>query len=139
MRLVVGAKPRLSACLLVALALTACGTGNRERDAEAVVESFHAALQSGDGQAACDELSEEVASKLEQQEGKPCEEAIVSLKIPKGGSVAVRHVEMRNAYMGLAEGSADFLEEGAHGWEIAAAGCQPAAASNQPYECELEG
>jgi hypothetical protein len=139
MRLVVGAKPRLAACLLVALALTACGTGNREHDAEAVAESFHAALQSGDGQEACNALSDDAASKLEQQEGKPCDEAILTLKIPKGGSVAVRRVEMLGAYMGLAEGSADFLEEGPDGWEIAAAGCQPAAGSNEPYECELEG
>ena len=103
-----------------------------------MTEAFHAALESGDGNAACEQLSEEAASKLEQQEGKPCEKAILSLKIPKGGTVAVRRVELRNAYMGLAEGSADFLEEGPHGWRISAAGCEPVAA-DRPYECELEG
>ena len=134
-------RPRaaFAACVLIALSLAACGNGDRERDAAAVTQAFHRALQSGDGNAACDQLSEEAASKLEQQEGKPCEEAILTLKIPKGGTVAVRRVELRNAYMGLAEGSADFLEEGPHGWEIAAAGCEPGASSDQPYDCELEG
>ena len=54
---------------LIALALAGCGTGVRERDAAGVAERFHAALASGDGQAACDQLSEETASKLEQQDG----------------------------------------------------------------------
>ena len=132
-----GRRPILVVCL-VALAVAGCGTGDRQRDAAAVAERFHAALESGDGKAACDELSEETASKLEQQEGKPCEESILSLKIPKGGTVAVSRVEITSAYMGLAEGSADFLEEGPEGWEIAAAGCK-ATTTDQPYECELEG
>jgi hypothetical protein len=132
-----GPKPAVFACL-VALPLAACGTGGRADDAAAVVERFHAALEAGDGQAACDELSEEAASKLEQQEKKPCEEAILGLDIPKGGTVAVRSVEMRSAYAGLAEGGADFLDEGPEGWKISAAGCQ-ATAAEQPYECELEG
>jgi hypothetical protein len=133
----VGAKPAVFACLL-ALPLAACGTADRERDAAAVSERFHAALESGDGQAACDELSEETASKLEQQEKKPCEEALLELELPKGGTVAVRRVEMRSAFMGLAEGSADFLDEGPEGWKVSAAGCEPTA-PERPYECELEG
>ena len=125
------------ACVL-AIAVTGCGTGEREDDAAAVAERFHAALDSGDGQAACTELSEETASKLESQEQKPCEEAILTLELPKGGTVAVKRVEMRSAFAGLAEGGADFLDEGPEGWKISAAGCEPTAAE-QPYECELEG
>jgi hypothetical protein len=137
--LVVGPKPVYVACLLVALLLTACGTGNRARDAASVSERFHAALESGDGQAACEQLSEETASALEQQEKKSCDEAILSLDIPKGGTVRVERVEITSAYMGLAEGSADFLDEGPEGWKISAAGCTPSSSSDQPYECELEG
>ena len=129
----------LLAALLVALPLTACGTGDRERDAAAVSETFHAALEQGDGQKACDQLSEEAASKLEQQENKPCEEAILTLELPKGGTAAVRRVEVTSAYIGLAEGTADFLDEGPEGWKISAAGCEPSAASDVPYECEVEG
>jgi hypothetical protein len=134
----VGPKLLLVGCLIGALLMAACGTGKRERQAAGVAERFHAALESGDGQAACDQLSEETASKLEQQEKKPCEEAILGLDLPKGGRVAVERVEMLNAYMGLAEGTADFLDDGPKGWKISAAGCQPTAAE-QPYECELEG
>jgi hypothetical protein len=125
------------ACLL-AWPLAACGTADRERDAAAVAERFHAALEADDGQAACEELSEETASKLEQQEKRPCEEAILGLELPKGGTVAVPRVEMRSAYTRVAEGGFDFLNEGPEGWKISAAGCRPTAAE-QPYECELEG
>jgi hypothetical protein len=125
-------------CLLALVAASGCGTGDRADDAAAVATRFHAALEAEDGQAACEELSEETASTLEQQEKKPCEEAILELELPKGGTVAVRRVEMRSAYTGLAEGGADFLDEGPEGWKISAAGCKPTA-PDQPYDCELEG
>jgi hypothetical protein len=133
----VGPKPAVVACLL-ALPLAACGTANRERDAAAVAESFHAALEANDGQAACEELSEDTASKLEQQEEKPCEEAILALELPKGGTVTVGEVEVRSAYAELSTGAADFLNEDPEGWKISAAGCRPTA-PEQPYECLLEG
>jgi hypothetical protein len=133
----VGARFRLSGCLL-ALVAAGCGSGDRADDAAAVTERFHAALEAEDGRAACDELNTETASKLAQQEKKPCEEAILELELPKGGTVAVRRVEMRSAYTALAEGSADFLGEGPDGWKISAAGCKPTA-PDQPYDCELEG
>jgi hypothetical protein len=133
----VGPKPALVACL-VALAAAGCGTGDREDDAAAVVERFHAALERDDGRAACEELSEETASKLEQEEGKPCVEAILDLDLPKGGTVGFRRVEMRSAYADLAEGGTDFLNEGPSGWKISAAGCRETA-PEQPYDCELEG
>ena len=129
----------LLAAVLIALPLAACGTGARARDAAAVAERFHAALEKGDGQAACDQLSEETASKVEQQEGKPCEQAILTLKLPKGGTAAVRDVEVTSAYIGLAEGTVDFLDEGPEGWKISAAGCQPSSSSDQSYDCEVEG
>ena len=88
---------------------------------------------------ACGQLSEETVSKLEQQEKKPCEQAILTLKLAKGGSAAVRRVEITSAYVRLTGGSADFLDEGPEGWRISAAGCKPGASSDQPYECEVEG
>jgi hypothetical protein len=129
----------LLACLLVvASAFAACGTADRERDVAAVTERFHAALEADDGGAACDELSEETVSKLEQEEKKPCEEAVLELELPRGGTVAYRRVEVRSAEARLAEGGSDFLDEGPAGWKISAAGCEPTT-PEQPYECELEG
>jgi hypothetical protein len=129
----------LLAALLIAVPLAACGTGARERDAAAVAERFHAALEHRDGRGACDELSAQTASKVEQQEGKPCEQAILTLKLPKGGTAAVRRVDVTSAYIGLAGGSADFLDEGPEGWKVSAAGCKAASSSDQPYDCEVEG
>jgi hypothetical protein len=132
----VGAKPAVFACL-VAAPLAACGTADRERDVAAVVERFHAALEAGDGQAACRELSDEAASKLEREEREPCEEAILALELTSGGTVTFRRVEIRNAYADVDEGGTDFLSEGAEGWKISAAGCRPTG-PERPYECELE-
>jgi hypothetical protein len=133
----VGPQVAAAACLL-ALAVAGCGSGERADDAAAVSERFHAALEADDGAAACDELSEETASKLEQQEKKPCEEAILELELPKGGSVAGTRVHITNAVTTLAEGDSDFLDEGPDGWKISAAGCMPTL-PDQPYDCELEG
>ena len=127
----------LAACLS-SLALAGCGAGERADDAAAVAERFHAALQAGDGQAACDELSEETASKLEQQEKKPCEEAVLELDLPKGATVSETSVDITSAVATLAEGGADFLDEGPDGWKVAATGCVPTL-PDQPYDCELEG
>jgi len=132
----VGPRNASLACLL-ALALAGCGTATREDDAGSVAQRFHAALADGDGQAACDELSEETASKLEQQEKKPCEEAILSLELVKGGTVADTRVYVTGALTTLAGGRSDFLDEGPDGWRVSAAGCEPTAPS-QPYDCELE-
>jgi hypothetical protein len=124
--------------MLAASALAACGTGEREADVTAVVERFHAALDARDGAAACDELSEETASKLEQQDERPCEEAILELDIPRGRAVADVRVEPLSAFALLADGGADFLDEGPQGWKVSAAGCTPTL-PDQPYECTLEG
>jgi hypothetical protein len=132
----VGPKPAVFACLL-ALPLAACGTGDRDRDAGAVAERFHAALERNDGKAACAELNPATASKLEQEEKKPCEGAITSLQLPKGGTVADTRVYVTSALASLAEGTVDFLDESSEGWWISAAGCKPAE-PKQPYDCELE-
>jgi hypothetical protein len=133
-------KPRAAvvACLLLASPLAACGTADRERDVAAVTERFHAALEAGDGKAACAELSEETASKLEQQEKEPCEKAILGVELPKGGTVGASGVYVQSAYASLAQGGTDFLSKGPEGWTISAAGCRPRG-TQQPYECELEG
>lgn len=129
--------PRVApvACLLV-LALGGCGAAEREDDAAAAAERFHAALEGGDGQAACEQLIQETASSLEQQEKKPCEQAILSLELPEGGTVADAGVYVTSAFAHLAEGGTDFLDEGPDGWRVSAAGCEPTAPS-QPYNCEL--
>jgi hypothetical protein len=122
-------------CALVALA--GCGANDRPDDVAAVAERFGAALEREDGVAACAELRETTASALEQQQGEPCEQAILRLELPSGGSAAGTSVYVTDASVVLAEGSTTFLDEGSDGWKVTAAGCRPAA-PELPYECELE-
>jgi hypothetical protein len=102
-----------------------------------VAERFHAALEQRDGEAACAELSEETASMLEQQEGAPCEEAVLSLELPRGGTAAGSGVYVRSASVELVEGATTFLDEDPRGWKLSA-GCTPTA-PDLPYDCVLEG
>jgi hypothetical protein len=122
----------------LAAAALGCGTAGRESDAAAVAERFAAAVAGRDGEAACAELSEETAGRLEQQEDAPCEEAVLRLDLPAGGKVAETGVWVRSASVRMVEGATTFLDEGAHGWRVTAAGCTPTA-RDQPYDCELEG
>lgn len=128
----------LTAALLAAAALcSACGATQRDDDATAVVQRFQAALDAGDGAPACAELSEDTSQALEDQQGRPCEEAILSIELPTGEQVGYTSVEVTSAAVSLVEGGTLFLSEAAGRWEIAAAGCSPTA-PELPYECELE-
>jgi hypothetical protein len=130
---------RIVGLVLAATTLcTGCGASDRAPDAAAVAERFQTAVESDDGKAACAELSEEAASKLEQQEGAPCEEAILRLELPTGADAAKTRVYVTSASVSLAEGGTLFLNEASDGWEVAAAGCRPTA-PELPFDCELEG
>jgi hypothetical protein len=134
---------RAAALLTATLALacptlTACGTGEKERDAAAVTERFHVALEREDGRAACRELSAAATSAVERDEGRSCEEAILSLDLPRGAAAGASCVFQLSASVEHGDGSATFLSEGPAGWKVTAAGCTPTS-PDQPYECELEG
>jgi hypothetical protein len=130
--------PLLVLAVLAAGLCTGCGASDRAPDAAGVVERFQTALGSRDGKSACAQLSEETARKLQQQERRPCEQAILDLQLPTGGAVARTSVYVTSAYVSLAEGPTLFLDEAPEGWEISAAGCR-ASAPEMPYDCELEG
>jgi hypothetical protein len=123
---------------LACLTLTACGTGEKERDAAAVTERFHSALEREDGRAACGELSAAAARAVEREEGRSCADAILSLDLPRGAAAGASRVYLRSASVELADGSATFLSEGPAGWKVTADGCTPTS-PDQPHECELEG
>jgi hypothetical protein len=134
----VGTRLAAAAAFAVCVAMGGCGASDRAPDAAAVAERFHAALDEGDGEAACAELAEETRSKLEQQEKAPCDEAILELELPRGGAAASTDVYLTTASVSLAEGGTTFLDDFDQGWKVSAAGCVPTA-PEQPYECELEG
>ena len=127
----------IATLLGLAFVLSACGTANRAADAAAVAERFQTALDGGDGATACAELSEETSKALEQQEGEPCDEAILGLELPTGSRVGDTQVEVTSAAVSMLGGGTLFLSESPGGWEISAAGCSPTA-PDRPFDCELE-
>lgn len=129
--------PVLATVVLLALACLCAGCGERSDDAAAVVERFQTALDGKDGGGACAELSEQTASALEQQEGHPCDEAILDVHLATSREVAQTSVYVTSASVSLVDGGTLFLEEASDGWEISAAGCRPSA-PDHPFDCELE-
>ena len=121
-----------------AILLSGCGPSADRNAARAVTDRFFAALGSGDGDRACEQLSPNTRSELESQERKPCREAITSLGL-EGAPVASVHVYMLNAMTELANGDTAFLENGAEGWRLSAVGCKSSEKpADRPYDCELE-
>jgi hypothetical protein len=127
----------LAAALAVAFA--GCGTGDDQDQARATVQQFAAALARGDGGAACSLLSEDLAQEIEQQEGKPCADAIGSLQVQPGAVDRVQ-VFITNAKADLAGGRSAFLDRAADGWRLSALACEPQGGkpADQPFDCEVQ-
>lgn len=117
-----------------ALSLAACSASAEERPATATAQSFQAAVQRGDGAAACALLSSGAASKLESASGSSCNKAILGLGLD-GGSVASVAVWGSTA-QARTGGGVLFLDELASGWRVRAAGCKPVP--DKPYDCDVE-
>ena len=129
--------PILATVVLLVLSCLCAGCAERSDDAAAVAERFQAALDGRDGAGACAELSDATANALEQQDGHPCDEAILDLDLGVGGGVAETSVYVTSASVSLGDGGTLFLDEAPGGWEISAAGCRPSA-PDRPFDCELE-
>jgi hypothetical protein len=130
----------LLACLLpLALAAAGCGRSADRTEAREVAERFVSALESGDGAAACAQLSQDTRDALEGDEGQPCRQAIGALAIEPAPLARVE-VFITNARAELEGGESVFLSETAEGWRISAAGCRPKAGdpADVPLDCELE-
>jgi hypothetical protein len=127
------------AMLGLVLATAGCGRAGDEATARTVTEDFFAAVQSGDGEQACTQLSPDTRAELEQQEQRPCRDAVTELKL-EGGSIAHVQVYLLNAMVELSSGEAVFLDQGEEGWRLSAIGCKPQGGkpADRPYDCELE-
>jgi hypothetical protein len=86
----------LIAALSAALAVVGCGRGEDAATARAVAERFFAAVEAGDGDRACAELSPDRRSELESQEQRSCREAVTDLQLEGGGVVAI-HLRQRGS------------------------------------------
>jgi hypothetical protein len=125
------------------VALTACVAGcgrDADRaDARTVTTRFLAALERGDGEAACAQLSPDTRAALVDEEQKPCRDAVGSLGL-QASPVTRLQIYVTNAKADLANGDSAFLSQGAQGWRVSAVGCRPARGkpADAPYDCALE-
>jgi hypothetical protein len=128
----------IPAIAVLSVLLGGCGPDSDRTTARSVTDRFFAALDSGDGQLACMQLSPDTRSELVSQEKKPCREAITGLGL-ESGSVARVDVFIVNAMVELSNGDAAFLDRGQEGWRLSAVGCKDAGKpADRPFDCDLE-
>jgi hypothetical protein len=60
--------------LILVVAAAGCGRTDDETTAQTVTDDFLAAVESGDGEQACAQLSPDTRAGLEKQEQRPCRE-----------------------------------------------------------------
>jgi hypothetical protein len=120
--------------LAAAVALMGCGTGDDRRQAREAVERMYAAVESRDGAAACEQLTEQAAAALERQTRRPCQEGVLDLELV-GMRVARVRVYLTSAEALFVEGDTAFLDRTSRGWRVSAAGCKPRG--RRPAECEV--
>jgi hypothetical protein len=128
----------LTAAVILLLGLAGCGRAGDREDVRAVADRFFAAVESGDGEQACEQLSPATRAELESQEQRDCRDAVTELQLG-GGSVTAVDVFILNAVVELSSGETAFLSDGEEGWRLSAIGCQSQGKpSDRPYDCELE-
>ena len=128
----------LTAAVILLLGLSACGRSGAREDVRAVTERFFAAVESGDGDTACEQLSPDTRAELESQEQTECREAITKLQL-EGGTVSSLDVFALNAVVELSSGESAYVDDGAEGWRLSAIGCKPQEKpADRPADCELE-
>ena len=106
----------------------------RAQAADAVAERLFAAIDAGDGGAACALLAPETERSV--AEDQPCAEAILDEDLPAPGQVTGTEVYGQQAQVKLT-GDTVFLAVFPGGWRVVAAGCTPRG-GGRPYDCEVE-
>ena len=127
--------------LLTVLALLAagCGTSDDRDHARDTVERFYAAIEAGDGEAACAELSESLLEQVESQTQQSCRGVIARFEY-EGGAIAAAEVYITNAKVDLDSGESAFLGREDDGWKLSAIACraEKGKPADRPFECEVE-
>jgi hypothetical protein len=124
--------------LVMAVGIAGCARDGDQATVRGVADTFFAAVGSGDGARACEQLTPDTRAELESQEQATCGEAITGLGL--GEATVVRaNVYVLNAMVELSNGEAAFLDQGQQGWRIAAVGCtRSGKPADRPFDCELE-
>lgn len=131
------------AVLAAALALGGCSLQRPDaEDAGTAARDFVAAVEGGDGAAACALLAPRAQEALAEQAGTPCAEAVLGSDVVDALPAAdATFVEPPVAYGRQSQvhlgGDVLFLVLDGEGWVVRAAGCTPRP--DQPYDCAIEG
>ncbi|MDC7122372.1 hypothetical protein OMK64_12600 [Cellulomonas fimi] len=134
--------PASALLALVVVAAAACSSPAQVRDEVADAASeFYAAIEAGDGEAACALLAPAVVDAVEDEEGEACADALTSGDL--GSELASRasdgEVTVRRAGGQAQARTPDdtvFLAASGDGWVVTAAACDPQPP--RPYDCALE-
>ncbi|MEV0000458.1 hypothetical protein [Streptomyces sp. NPDC050848] len=118
--------------------LSGCGAPAARLDGAASAgRQFESALAAGDYTQACRLLAPESRQQLEEGEKQPCERALRSQDLTRGGSVGNVEVYGRQALVSLGDETL-FLSQFADGWKVTAAGCVEEP-GDMPYRCAVKG
>jgi hypothetical protein len=123
------------AVLALGVSLSACG-GSQDAAVSEVAEGFYAAVEDGDGAAACALLVPATRDELEQSSGQECAAAIleeVPLAHGDGGIVEVYDTMAQVRW----DGDTAFLARLPDGWRVLAVACTPRDVG--PYDCRVKG
>ena len=123
--------------LTVVLGIAGCGSvSERETSAAGVAERFLTAVADGDGAAACDVLTPDAVTTIEEDSGEPCADAVLDEDLPTPRPPTDTAVYGQWARVRLGD-QAVFLAMFPGGWRVAAAGCRPRG--ERPYDCAVDG
>ncbi len=133
----------LAAIVALAAGIVAGCTGPDDEEAAHEVDRFYAAIEAGDGAAACHLLLPSSAQKLSDDAGRPCADAIVD-PAEAGAILADRATDSEIRAVHRAGGQAQvvtatdtvFLARSGDAWVVTAVGCD--ARGDLPYDCEVE-
>jgi hypothetical protein len=121
--------------LVAALLLSGCAATPRRADVSAAAESFVAALERGDGVAACKLLSPRAAESAPGATDASCADAVKSVE--ENGRTA-DSVQVWGAAAQVRIGNdVLFLQRLSGHWLVSAAGCQRQPVG--PYSCKVSG
>ncbi|OAR26561.1 hypothetical protein A8W25_12540 [Streptomyces sp. ERV7] len=116
----------------------ACGASSGRVDgARDASRAFQRAVAAGDYAAACGLLAPGTRRQLEEDEKKPCGQALPGQELPTAGPGDSAEVYGRQAAIS-AGGQKLFLAQFTGGWKVVAAGCTPRG-GEKPYRCVVKG
>ena len=130
-------RQRLVLVLGASIVATSACSSPQEGEVERVAGSFYAAVDRGDGAAACALLSPTTRQELEDSTRKPCDEAVLDEVRPPGTDVTDVGAYGTTAHVQFAADTL-FLTRFRGDWLVLAAACQQPAGADT-YECGIKG